>query len=92
VPLPFFLRDAVFGLGLPRQVVGAFLGIYIIVYGQMQAYTPQVSTTQAPTRARAASAPAAAHARSGRRRTPLRRHAAARSRPVVARVLLACSW
>jgi hypothetical protein len=42
VPLPFFLRDAVGGLGLERQVVGAFLAIYIIVYGQMQSYTPQL--------------------------------------------------
>jgi hypothetical protein len=42
VPLPFFLRDAVGGLGLERRVVGAFLAIYIIVYGQMQSYTPQL--------------------------------------------------
>jgi len=42
VPLPFFLRDAVYGLGQRREVVGAFLAIYIIVYGQMQSYTPQL--------------------------------------------------
>ena len=42
VPLPFFLRDHVFGLGLERRVVGAFLAIYIIIYGMMQSYTPQL--------------------------------------------------
>ena len=30
------------GLGLDRATVGAFLGLYIIVYGQMQAFTPQL--------------------------------------------------
>lgn len=42
VPLPFFLRDSVYGLGLERQVVGAFLAGYIILYGQTQSYTPQL--------------------------------------------------
>ncbi|KAJ1634986.1 major facilitator superfamily domain-containing protein [Pavlovales sp. CCMP2436] len=42
VPLPFFLRDSVHGLGLPRSVVGAFLAAYIILYGMMQSYTPQL--------------------------------------------------
>jgi hypothetical protein len=38
VPLPFFLRTAVAagGLGLRRTIVGTFLALYIIVYGQMQ--------------------------------------------------------
>jgi len=42
VPLPYYLRDATYGLGLRREVVGAFLALYIIVYGQMQSYTPQL--------------------------------------------------
>ncbi len=32
------------GLGLPRAVVGAFLGGYIILYGQVQSWTPQLVT------------------------------------------------
>jgi MFS family permease len=32
------------GLGLNRVVVGAFLGGYIILYGQVQAWTPQLVT------------------------------------------------
>jgi hypothetical protein len=32
------------GLGLERVVVGAFLGGYIILYGQVQAWTPQLVT------------------------------------------------
>ncbi|VEU33900.1 unnamed protein product [Pseudo-nitzschia multistriata] len=32
------------GLGLPRGVVGAFLGGYIILYGQVQSWTPQLVT------------------------------------------------
>lgn len=51
MPLPFFLRDPVYGLGLERQVVGAFLAGYIILYGQTQSYTPQLVITplgQAP--------------------------------------------
>jgi hypothetical protein len=32
------------GLGLPRVVVGAFLGGYIILYGQVQSWTPQLVT------------------------------------------------
>jgi hypothetical protein len=42
VPLPFFLRTAVAdgGLGLPRTIVGTFLALYIIVYGQMQVRHP----------------------------------------------------
>jgi len=42
VPLPFFLRDAVHGPGLARNLVGAFLAGYIILYGQTQSYTPQL--------------------------------------------------
>ena len=33
------------GLGLERRVVGAFLACYIIIYGQIQAWTPQLVTT-----------------------------------------------
>lgn len=32
------------GVGLPRVVVGAFLGGYIILYGQVQSWTPQLVT------------------------------------------------
>jgi len=32
------------GLGLPKVVVGAFLGGYIILYGQVQSWTPQLVT------------------------------------------------
>mmetsp|Transcript_17490 Transcript_17490/g.37940 ORF Transcript_17490/g.37940 Transcript_17490/m.37940 type:complete len:615 (-) Transcript_17490:31-1875(-) len=32
------------GLGLGRTVVGAFLGGYIILYGQVQSWTPQIIT------------------------------------------------
>jgi hypothetical protein len=41
VPLPFFLRAATDtgGIGLSRPVVGTFLGLYIIVYGQIQVRT-----------------------------------------------------
>ena len=41
VPLPFFLRSAE-GMGWPRSAVGALLAGYIIVYGQLQAWTPQL--------------------------------------------------
>ena len=33
VPLPFFLRN---GLGWSRTVTGAFLAVFIIVYGQVR--------------------------------------------------------
>jgi hypothetical protein len=36
VPLPFFLRDAAEGLGWSRPVTGAFLAVFIIVYGQVR--------------------------------------------------------
>lgn len=39
VPLPFFLRQWV---GLSRSVVGAFLAVWIIVYGQVQSWSPQL--------------------------------------------------
>jgi len=42
VPLPFFLRDSLAGLGWPRQAVGAFLAGYIILYGQVQSWSPQL--------------------------------------------------
>jgi len=32
------------GLGLPKAVVGSFLGGYIILYGQVQSWTPQLVT------------------------------------------------
>jgi len=32
------------GLGLDRVIVGAFLGGYIILYGQVQSWTPQLVT------------------------------------------------
>ena len=39
VPLPFFLRQWV---DLPRSVVGAYLAVWIIVYGQVQSWSPQL--------------------------------------------------
>lgn len=42
VPLPFFMRDVVYGLGWGRAAVGAALAIFIIVYGQIQSWTPQL--------------------------------------------------
>lgn len=39
VPLPFFLRQWV---GLSRSLVGAYLAIWIILYGQVQSWTPQL--------------------------------------------------
>eukprot|EP00879_Flechtneria_rotunda_P003158 GHRR01003380.1.p1 GENE.GHRR01003380.1~~GHRR01003380.1.p1 ORF type:complete len:394 (+),score=103.63 GHRR01003380.1:590-1771(+) len=42
VPLPFFLRDGVYGLGWERLAVGAMLAGFIILYGQMQSWTPQL--------------------------------------------------
>ncbi|CAG9461551.1 unnamed protein product [Pedinophyceae sp. YPF-701] len=42
VPLPFFLRDDVFGLGWNRAAVGAFLACWIIGYGQVQSWSPQL--------------------------------------------------
>ncbi|KIZ03603.1 major facilitator transporter [Monoraphidium neglectum] len=41
VPLPFFLRDARYGFGWERVVVGAVLAAFIIGYGQVQSWTPQ---------------------------------------------------
>ena len=42
IPLPFFLRDATEGMGWSRSAVGAMLAGYIIVYGQLQSWTPQL--------------------------------------------------
>ena len=42
VPLPFFLRDPASGIGWSRTLTGAFLAIFIIVYGQVQSWTPQL--------------------------------------------------
>ena len=43
VPLPFFLRDPQSGIGWSRTLTGAFLAIFIIVYGQVQSWTPQLA-------------------------------------------------
>jgi hypothetical protein len=45
VPLPFFLRDASEGLGWTRPAVGAFLAGWIILYGQIQSWCPQLVFT-----------------------------------------------
>ena len=42
VPLPFFLRNSAVGLGWSRANTGAFLGAFIIIYGQMQSWSPQL--------------------------------------------------
>ncbi|GIL57757.1 hypothetical protein Vafri_12905 [Volvox africanus] len=42
VPLPFFLRNSVYGLGWSRPLTGLFLAVWIIVYGQVQSWTPQL--------------------------------------------------
>ncbi|KAG2434394.1 hypothetical protein HYH02_012406 [Chlamydomonas schloesseri] len=42
VPLPFFLRNTVYGLGWSRPLTGLFLAVWIIVYGQVQSWTPQL--------------------------------------------------
>jgi len=42
VPLPFFLRDPASGIGWARALTGAFLAIFIIVYGQVQSWSPQL--------------------------------------------------
>ena len=42
VPLPFFLRSVASGIGWSRALTGAFLAIFIIVYGQVQSWTPQL--------------------------------------------------
>ncbi len=42
VPLPFFLRDAASGIGWSAAATGAFLAAFIIVYGQVQSWTPQL--------------------------------------------------
>ncbi|GFR40340.1 hypothetical protein Agub_g882, partial [Astrephomene gubernaculifera] len=45
VPLPFFLRNATYGLGWSRPLTGLFLAVWIIVYGQFQSWTPQLVLT-----------------------------------------------
>ncbi|GIL86503.1 hypothetical protein Vretifemale_14798 [Volvox reticuliferus] len=42
VPLPFFLRNSTYGLGWSRPLTGLFLAVWIIVYGQVQSWTPQL--------------------------------------------------
>lgn len=42
VPLPFFFRDRLVGLGWPRQAVGAFLAGWIVLYGQVQSWSPHL--------------------------------------------------
>lgn len=44
VPLPFFMREPVYGMGWGRALVGAVLATFIIVYGQVQSWTPQLVT------------------------------------------------
>lgn len=44
VPLPFFMREPVYGMGWSRALVGAVLAVFIIVYGQVQSWTPQLVT------------------------------------------------
>jgi hypothetical protein len=41
VVLPFYLRDAQWGLGWSREVTGTFLAAFIIVYGQVQTAAPR---------------------------------------------------
>ncbi|KXZ56081.1 hypothetical protein GPECTOR_2g963 [Gonium pectorale] len=45
VPLPYFLRNATYGLGWSRPLTGLFLAVWIIVYGQVQSWTPQMVLT-----------------------------------------------
>ena len=45
VPLPFFLRDVAQGIGWARPATGAVLAGFIIVYGQVQSWTPQLVLT-----------------------------------------------
>ena len=40
--LPFFLRDDLQGIGWARPATGAALALFIIIYGQVQSWTPQV--------------------------------------------------
>mmetsp|Transcript_5324 Transcript_5324/g.13481 ORF Transcript_5324/g.13481 Transcript_5324/m.13481 type:complete len:631 (+) Transcript_5324:176-2068(+) len=42
VALPYFLRDTFFGPGLSRTVVGTYLAVFIIIYGQVQSWSPQL--------------------------------------------------
>lgn len=42
VPLPFFLRNPDVGLNWSRPLTGTFLGVFIIVYGQVQSWCPQL--------------------------------------------------
>jgi len=42
VVLPFYLRNQAQGLGWSRPTTGAALAAFIIVYGQVQSYTPQL--------------------------------------------------
>lgn len=42
VPLPFFLRNAEVGLNWSRPLTGTFLAVFIILYGQIQSWCPQI--------------------------------------------------
>ena len=42
VALPFYLRDSAQGLGWSRELTGALLAAFIIVYGQVQSATPRL--------------------------------------------------
>ncbi|KAK4538042.1 hypothetical protein CDCA_CDCA15G4067 [Cyanidium caldarium] len=41
VPILYFLQNGVYGFGWPDYAVGLFVGIYTIVYGQVQSWAPQ---------------------------------------------------
>ena len=42
ITLPYFLRDPASGIGWSRIAVGAFLACWIIVYGQVQSWSPSL--------------------------------------------------
>jgi len=42
VTLPYFLRDPASGIGWSRVAVGAFLAAWIVCYGQVQSWSPQL--------------------------------------------------
>ncbi len=36
------MQDTFFGVGLSRTVVGTYMAVFIIVYGQIQSWSPQL--------------------------------------------------
>ena len=42
ITLPYFLRDPASGIGWSRVAVGAFLACWIVCYGQVQSWSPQL--------------------------------------------------